>query len=87
MHKLLFYTFIVLLCGFSFAAKAQYAGGSGVGFKSQSVIESFCSAPLNTSIYFGGSTSGHAYKKLISSICAPPLNASIYFGGSADGFA
>jgi hypothetical protein len=87
MHKLLFYTFIVLLCGISFAAKAQYAGGSGVGFKSQSVIASFCSAPLNTSIYFGGSTSGHAYKKLIASICAPPLNASIYFGGSAEGFA
>jgi hypothetical protein len=87
MYKLPILIFIVLLCGFSFIAKAQYAGGSGVGFKSQSVIASFCSAPLNTSIYFGGSTSGHAYKKLIASICAPPLNASIYFGGSAQGFA
>ena len=80
MHKLLFYTFIVLLCGISFIAKAQYAGGSGVGFKSQSVTASFCSAPLNTNIYFGGSAEGFAFKPLIASVCTPPLNASIYFG-------
>ncbi|MFN5628075.1 MAG: T9SS type A sorting domain-containing protein [Bacteroidota bacterium] len=87
MYKLPIHTFIVLLCGFSFIAKAQYAGGSGVGFKSQSVIESSCSAPINANIYFGGSTNGFAYKKLIASVCTPPVNASIYFGGSADGFA
>ena len=87
MYKLHIYTFIVLLCGISFIAKAQYAGGSGVGFKAQSYISSTCSAPLNTNIYFGGSAEGFAYKTLIASVCAPPLNASIYFGGSADGFA
>jgi hypothetical protein len=87
MYKLPILTFIVLLSGISFIAKAQYAGGSGVGFKSQSVIESSCSAPSNENIYFGGRTKGFAYQQLITSVCTPPINTSIYFGGNSEGFA
>jgi len=87
MNKLSLHICIVVLCSISFAAKAQYTGGSGVGFKSQSIIASLCPAPLNANIYFGGSADGFAYRPLITSICPPKINANIYFGGNADGFA
>jgi hypothetical protein len=87
MKKPSLHIFIGVLCGISFAARAQYLGGSVGGFASQSFISSMCPAPLNSSIYFGGSADGFAYNPFIASICSPPLNSSIYFGGSADGFA
>jgi len=87
MNKLSLHSCIVVLCSISFAAKAQYTGGSGVGFKSQSNIASLCPAPLNANIYFGGNADGFAYRTLINSICPPTLNSNIYFGGFADGFA
>ena len=87
MNKLSLHICIVVLCSISFAAKAQYTGGSGVGFKSQSIIASLCPAPLNANIYFGGNADGFAYRPLITSICPPKINANIYYGGNADGFA
>lgn len=76
-----------MLCGISFAGKAQYLGGNADGFAFNSLIASVCPAKQNTNIFFGGNADGSASRSFIAAVCPAQQNSNIYFGGNADGFA
>ncbi len=80
------YTFLlILLFSISQNIFAQYKGGNSNGGDSESLTQSPCSPPENTSIYFGGDANGAQSVSILQSICAAPINISIYFGGNANG--